>query len=117
MKQKKTDNGWKLTDKIIFGILLASSLIFLFLISKVLPLKFWLVITVLLALINLIVFLKLYSYNRKARKIGQKEGTGIRNPYVGKKRRTKLTKSVKSVDFITDYGTLIYVLTVHSLFA
>ena len=100
MKQKKTDNGWKLTDKIIFGILMAASLIFLFLISKVLPLKFWIIITVLLALINLIVFLKLCSYNRKARKIGQKEGTGIKNPYVGKKRRTKVVSFLISIVLI-----------------
>ena len=89
MKQKKTGNRWKISDKIAFGILLVSSVIFAFLVQKVLPFKFWIIFAGVLAIMNLILFYKLWSMNKKAGKILQKEGTGIKNPYTGKKRRTK----------------------------
>jgi len=100
MKAKKTQNKWPISDKIIMGLQLLTSIVFLILISRVLPFKYWGILTVVLVLLDLIVFLKLASLTKKAGRVVQKAETGIKNPYKSKKRRTKVVSFLLSIVLI-----------------
>ncbi len=94
MKEKNSQSIWQLSDKLILGIQFLATIVFLFLIQKILPFKFWIVITLALVLINIILFLKLFSLAGKAR---GKKTSGIKNPYASKKRRVKIISMIISL--------------------
>ncbi len=61
-KQKKTRNGFMLTDMLIAGAQIGASLIFAYLVKKVLPMKYWIIVAAVLILLAVFVCTKIVSY-------------------------------------------------------
>lgn len=97
MKEKTPQNKWRFSDKLVIGIQLLASIVFCLLIKNVLPFKFWIIITLVLACIDLILLLRLNSLAAKAY---PKKTSGVKNPYHAKKRRTKIISIVMSAILI-----------------
>lgn len=78
---------WGKSDIIVMVFQLVLSMVFLYLLKKILPIKYWLVITMVLALLCLLVFCKMKSLIKK---IAKSKKRSIRKRRIRKKKILKL---------------------------